>query len=142
MSPRIRVRMASCWSLLCLVIQRRANRSRVSHGGTKARSLGSDVVHVSVLTISINFNPASLLFLSRESTKNPKKAPSEKGALVERRVDLFLIKPTGNLNDRPLFFVATDLGRSGCTFFLTQQLLRKGCFVRKDVIFGVTIPGT
>jgi hypothetical protein len=40
-SPRLRVRMASCWSLLCLVIERRANRSRVSHGGTKARSFGS-----------------------------------------------------------------------------------------------------
>ena len=72
-SPRLRVRMASCWSL-CLVIERRANRSRVSHEGTKARSLGSDVVDVCVLTISINFNPASLLFLSRESTMNHKKA--------------------------------------------------------------------
>ena len=77
MSPRLRVRMASCWSLLCLVIERRANRSRGSHGGTKARSLGSDVVDVCVLTISINFNPAALLFLSRESTMNHKKAPTD-----------------------------------------------------------------
>ena len=37
---------------------------------TEARSLGSDVVDVCVLTISINFSPASLLYLSRESTMN------------------------------------------------------------------------
>ena len=50
--------------VFCVVIEHRANRSRVSHEGTETRSLGSDVVHVSVLTTSINFNPASLLYLT------------------------------------------------------------------------------
>ena len=60
-----------------LVSEHRTIKSRVSHGATsehrdtqptgeaKARSLGSDLVDVCVVTTSINFNPASLLYLSR-----------------------------------------------------------------------------
>ena len=39
---------------------------------TEARSLGSDVVDVCAVTTSMNFNPASLLYLSCTMTKAQK----------------------------------------------------------------------
>ncbi len=58
-----------------------ASEAFVNQSFRAARSTSriSDVVDVCVVTISNNFNPASLLYLSRYSTMNQKKPPSKWG---------------------------------------------------------------
>ena len=65
-SPRLRVRNG----VVLVFVSSHSALSQQEQGFT--RRMGSDVVDVCVVTTSMNFNPASLLYLSRTMTKAQK----------------------------------------------------------------------